>query len=394
MKYIIFNNSILIGDGENVQFIDKSQDPEQIKLDLDKVKVCMVDIDVLLAAAAGTQEQKDSILVRKFTALYQHEPYVIQDEGIDNNLYQIIGIKEQKVREVYSLIPADRIDTFVPYALALRNTLENNNISLNKYVVFVDDLVSERLVTVFDGKKFSRTRIIANSGENILPEIKRSQIEFNKKTEEFAGVKNKEFVIVVNSKKLSEEITKNDESMKVEFLDIPYPAIEGLKELETTIKYTLPEVNLKKKHDIEIKRKAKVLMASLFFIGLGLLYFLFTRIELATANNQYAIAQQDQDKLNSELEQLDKETYRSDLKSQGQLNFGITYEAMVEIIPASYTVTSFHINRGDNWTVEMTLLSDEGSTFEQIPRVNILKNAEIKDVFVNNQPGKHLKVTL
>src|ERR1039457_5942682 len=98
MNYIIFNNSILMSDGETVQAIEKHGDPEQMKLALDYASVCVVDIDVLIAAAAGTQEQKDSILVRKFNALYQHEPYVIQDETIDNNLYQIIGIKEQKVR--------------------------------------------------------------------------------------------------------------------------------------------------------------------------------------------------------------------------------------------------------------------------------------------------------
>ena len=65
----------------------------------------------------------------------------------------------------------------LPYEILLIN----KNIDLNKTVVFVDDLGNERLLTVFDGLKFSRTRVIVNNGEDILPEIKRSQIDFFKK---------------------------------------------------------------------------------------------------------------------------------------------------------------------------------------------------------------------
>ena len=160
-------------------------------------------------------EKKDSILVRKFKEFYQHEAYIIQDEKIDNNLFQVIGIKEQKVREVYSLIPPEKVESFIPYGIALRNTLINKKLDLNKTVVFVDDLGSERLLTVFDGLKFSRTRVIANNGEDILPEIKRSQIDFFKKTEEFLSKKNADFVIVVNNQTLAAEISKNKEKFRL-----------------------------------------------------------------------------------------------------------------------------------------------------------------------------------
>ena len=92
---------------------------------IEVANLCVVDIDVLIAAAVEYPiEKKDSILVRKFKELYQHEAYIIQDERIDNNLFQVIGIKEQKVREVYSLIPPDKVESFIPYGIALRNTLD------------------------------------------------------------------------------------------------------------------------------------------------------------------------------------------------------------------------------------------------------------------------------
>src|SRR5208283_5362038 len=140
----------------------------------------------------------------------------------------------------------------IPYGIALRNALINKRIDLNKTVVFVDDFGGEKLLTVFDGLKFSRTRVIADNGEDILPEIKRSQIDFFKKTEEFLSKKSADFIIVVNNQALVAEISKNKEKPQVEYLNVTYPAIEGLKEANSSIKYRLPEENLKKRREIEL----------------------------------------------------------------------------------------------------------------------------------------------
>jgi len=142
MHYLLFNNEIFFSDGNVVRKLAKGPG---LKAELDsgeeKVRVCCVDVDVLIAAAVEYPvEKKDSILVRKFRELYQHEPYIIQDERIDTNLFQVIGIKEQKVREVYAFIAPERVETFIPYGIALRHTLINTMIDLNKTVVFVDDL--------------------------------------------------------------------------------------------------------------------------------------------------------------------------------------------------------------------------------------------------------------
>ena len=233
-------------DGKSVQTIERNPYSEHMKLSLDMASVCVVDVDVIVASAVEQPiEKKDSILVRKFKELYQHETYIIQDEKIDTNLFQVIGIKEPKVREVYSLIPSDRIETFIPYGIAVRNTLMNEKVNLNKTVVFVDDLGIERLLTVFDGLKFSRTRVIGNDGEDILPEIKRSQIDFFKKNEEYLNKKNTDFLIVVNNEVLAKEIGRNADKLPVEYLDVKYPAFEGLKEPNTQIKYRLPEEIIK-----------------------------------------------------------------------------------------------------------------------------------------------------
>jgi len=395
MNYLLFNSGILISDGINVHRIDKGHDPEDILGSIEEANLCVVDVDVLIAAAVESPiEKKDSLLVRKFRELYQHEAYIIQDERIDHNLFQVIGIKEQKVREVYTLIPPPKVGSFIPYGIALRNTLVNKKVDLNKTVVFVDDWGEERLLTVFDGLKFSRTRVITNNGEDILPEIKRSQIDFFKKIEEYLSRKSADFVIIVNNEALAAEISKNKEKLQVEYLNVAYPALEGLKGTGTSIKYRLPEEDLKKRREMELKKKATTSIISVCVVAAGLVFFLFNKVELEVVNNQCESARQTHQRLDEELYTLDKETYREDLRVHKSLNYGISYLSMLAIIPASYTVNSFKFFKTGKWNIEMTLFADDDGLLDQIPRIKILKNAEIKDIFVNNQPGKHLRITL
>ena len=395
MNYLLFNSGILMSDGINVRRIDKDHNPEDILGSIEEANLCVVDVDVLIAAAVESPiEKKDSLLVRKFKELYQHEAYIIQDERIDHNLFQVIGIKEQKVRDIYSLIPPPRVGSFIPYGIALRNTLVNKKVDLNKTVVFVDDGDQERLLTVFDGLKFSRTRVIANNGEDILPEIKRSQIDFFKKTEEYLGKKSTDFVIVVNNQALADEISHNEEKLPVEYLDVAHPALEGLKESNTQIKYILPEEIFKKRREIELKKNVTTTVLSLCVAAVGLFYFLFNKIEMGLMRNQRDGAKQTNERLDEKLSLLDRQIYREDLKKQKSLNYAIPYLAVLGLIPASYEVDSFRFIKSDHWNLELSLSSGSGGTFDPVPKIGILKNADMKDIFINNQPGKHLRIIL
>ncbi|MBF0570454.1 MAG: hypothetical protein HQL12_01150 [Candidatus Omnitrophica bacterium] len=395
MNYLLFNNEIMVSDGTSVHRIDKGNDYKDILGSVEEANLCVVDVDVLIAAAVESPvEKKDSILVRKFKELYQHEAYIIQDERIDNNLFQVMGIKEQKVREVYSFIPPSKVRSFIPYGIALRNTLVNKKIYLNKTVVFVDDWGRERLLTVFDGLKFSRTRVIVNNGEDILPEIKRSQIDFFKKNEEYLSRKSTDFIILVNNHVLASEISKNKENLPVECLDVACPALEGLKETNTPVKFRLPEEIIKKRREIELKKNAMTTGISLCVAAVGLFYFLFNKLELGLVSNQRALARQDNERLDEKLKSLDRETYREDLRKHKSLNYGVSYLAVLDLVPSSYEVDSFKFIRSDKWDLEVSLSSENGKAFDPIPKVRILKTADIKDVFVNNLPGKHLRVTL
>jgi hypothetical protein len=395
MNYLLFNNAIFIGDGVHTRRIEKDGGLKNILGSIQKADICVVDVDVLIASAVESPiEMKDSLLVRKFNEAYPQETYMIQDEKIDNNLFQVIGIKEQKVREIYSLMPPEKVGTFVPYGIALRHLLKKSKVDLDRTVVFVDDLGRERLLTVFEGLKFSRTRIITSTDEDLLPEIKRSQIDFSKKNEEYSKNEKMDFVIVVNDQTLAGEISRNEEHLPVEYLNIAYPALAGLKEVDTAIKYILPEKIIEKRKAAAFKKSLAATALSVCIVAFGLLYFLFCKIEMGLVRHHYDLAAQTNAQLAQELTLLDRETYRTDLKSRKILNYGISYLTVLGLIPASYAVDAFKFIKLDHWNLEVSLFAENGDTFDRIPNTGILKNADIKDIFVNNQPGKHLRVSL
>jgi hypothetical protein len=395
MNYLLFNKEILISDGQNVHRIGKGKDPKDILRSIEAANICVVDVDLLIAAAVEYPiEKKDSILVRKFNEFYQHEAYIIQDERIDNNLFQVIGIKEHKVRDIYSLIAPHNVKNLIPYGIALRNTLNNQKVDLNKTVVFVDDLGDERLLTVFNGLKFSRTRIITHSDEDILSEIKRSQIDFFKKTEEYLNTNSKDFIIVVNNQELANKISGNPGKLLVKYLSIQYPALEGLKDSNIQFQYRLPEDILRKRKDVDLKKNITTMVISAGVVLVSLFNLLFNRVELGVVNDQYRSARHAHERLVELVRILDRDTYRADLKAQEYLNYGVSYLALLEIIPTSYTVSTFKFYKTSKWNLELTLLANDKELLEPIPRIKILKGSEIKDIFVNDKPGKHLRITL
>lgn len=158
MNYFLFNNHILFSDGSKLSSLEKTN---TVLSSRGPARACVLDVDLMIASSVEEPiEKKDSILVRKFNEIYQHEAYLIQDERIDHHLFQVMGIKEQKIREIYSLISPDSIEVLVPYGLALRQCLVANQIDLDQSIVFIEELGEERFLTVFDGLIFSRTRII------------------------------------------------------------------------------------------------------------------------------------------------------------------------------------------------------------------------------------------
>jgi len=399
MNYLLFNNKILMSEGANVRQIDKDGDHEEILRLIDKACICVVDVDVELASAPETQiEKKDSMLARKFGRLHPQSEYILQDEKINDNIFQVMGIKCDKIREIYSLIPCDKVKVFIPYAIAIRHFLISKGVEFANGVVFIDDLGDEKLITVFSGFKFSVTRTLTtNDDENIFSEVKRSQIGFNKKIEEFDSWKVDKLSVLTNSQVITSHFLKIEKDIGIEFINVKYPAIEGLKGLEASediVKFLLPEEIKGKKRKQEFKEKIILIVLSLLILGTGLGFTLFNKIKLSLISSEYACLNQQNQILERKLADLDLKTYREDLKQQKFINYATPYLEILNILPLSYEIYSFRYYQTNHWNLEAYIFSKDGESFDDIPKLNILKNAVIKDYFIKDKPGKRIQIDL
>jgi len=393
MHYLLFNDEIYLSDGQVVNKTERGTSLQGIE----NARLCYVDVDVMIASAPQDfVDQKDSLLAQKFEAAYSNE-YITLNEKIDDNIFQVFGIKAQKVKEIYSLVPSFKIDAFVPYAIAIRCLLVNKKTDMTRIIVMVDDLGGEKLITVFDGLKFSRTRTIhTDKTQDILPDIKRSHMDFNKKLGEFAGKSaTGDFTIITNNKPMAQDIKISEPGLAVDYLDCRYPALEGLKYTDTQIKYRVHEEIILERKNKESRSRLMHLIISICICTLGSLFFGFNQITCSYEYRQWKGEKLKNTGLKETLNNLDQQIYRNSLKELKYLDYSSVFFEVSGLLPGTYEISSFKFScPEDRWIFETYIFARDDQFYDEIPRTKILKNAEIKDFFIKNRPGKYLKVVL
>jgi hypothetical protein len=397
MNYLLFNNEIFICNGQETKKIIVGPGLKENFDPIEKGRLCCVDVDVMVASAPQDYlDKKDSILAQKFEELYSNE-YITLSERIDTNIFQVIGIKAEKVKEIYSLIPSSKVDAFVPYAIAIRSLLVNNQTDMTRLIVFVDDLGNEKLITVFDGLRFSRTRTIySGNAQDILPDIQRSSIDFNKKLGEFASNKvTGELSIITNNKQLAEDIKLSEQGIAVDFLDCRYPALEGLKFVDSQIKYRVHEEIILERKRKERYSRLKFLIFSISICLAGALFFGFNKISYSFLSRDFEGDKLKNSRLKDALKELDQHIYQDFLKTSKNLNYSSVFFEVSGLLPSTYEISSFKFTGNeDSWIFDTYLYAQDDQFYDEIPKIKILKNAEIKDFFIKNHPGKYLRVVL
>ena len=391
MRYFLFNNDIFVATEKGVERLPKDSRQTFPFSGVKRAHVCVVDVDVLVKVAPEERPvQKDIILSREFTQVYPGD-YVIQAERISENKFQIVGVKTEKVREVYKLLPGDKVVTFVPYAMALRSFLSTQHQDSGDIVVFVDDLEGETLITFFDGQEFNPTRRFNESDiEKILPEIKRSATGFIKERREQRG-----YLILTNNLQWVDLIKRLEPGQKVQHVDSRCPAIEGLKTGRFSLKFELPEEIIRRNQDKERKSKIPYFVSAGTLVFLGLGFVIFYWVSLFIQSSAYERAQQTRNDIESRLLALDPKIYRAALKSQKPINYGDVYLWLANVIPSSYEVNSLvFIPQGKKWHLEILLSLLKGQPYEDIPVKKPYTKMTVQNVLVKDCPGKSIRIEL
>ncbi len=397
MHQILFDNDIIIAHDHEVQRFKKDADLSAVLSGIDEAQICVVDFDVQISPAPETNiETKDSLLAREFSHYYSGD-YLIQDERIESNLFQVIGIRTERVREIYAQVPSDKVSTFIPYSLAIRHILDQKKIDHKKIIVFLDDLDEEALITVFEGLKFSKTRHLLTSDiEVIFPELKRTQISFKKKFERYLQEKNSDkFSIVTNNKVWADSLSKREEKPEVILIENKYPALEALRNGSFQIKYKLPEEIIRKRKEKELRSRILNYTLSAGIFASGFLFYGINQLELNLLKRDFEKTEARSKQLEMQLSQLDPVVYHDALRRLKTLDYGTSYFVLSNILPYSYSVDSINFReKNQKWSMEVFVYAKDGETYEEIPRSKILKNMHIKDYFVKNRPGKFIKIEL
>jgi hypothetical protein len=393
MNCVLFNDSIHVSDGIKTEKFEKGPHLGQIFSRMKEVHLCVVEIDVLIAAASeNALDKKDGILSLKFSEYYKGD-YVLQDEKIGQNIFQVAGIKSEKVKEIYSLIPSGKVATFVPYAIAVRNLLLRNKIAENKMVVFLDDFGHEKLITVFEGMKFSRTRTVFHAeAEQILPEIKRSAINYEKKM----GYKGEDgFVIVTNNEKLCHEFKHMEKGLMTQVVDSPYPSLDGLRMGGFGLKYILQEEIIKRRRQEEFYKWRRCLSISAAVLVIGIFFNCYNRVNFKFSQNSLDRERYRNLRLGAILDQLDPQVYHAVLQQQKRINYALAYRNVFKALPAGYTTDSLKFyEQGRHWTMEAYLYAPDHGLISSIPAGGVLQRGRIRDFIINGKPGKYLRIDL
>jgi len=385
-----------MSDGQVAQRMIKGADLKACVDSIGQARICCVDVDVMIASAPEDYlDKKDNILVQKFIEMYSDE-YITLNERISQNIFQVMGIKAKLVKEIYALIPSSKVESLVPYAYTIRSFLMNKQIDMTKPIIFVDDLGQEKLITVIDGLKFSRTRTInTDSTENILPDIKRSYINFHKKLGGFSENTNSDLVIITNNQQMAHSIKISDPELLVDFLDCQYPALEGLKYIDPQIKYRIHEEIIRERKDKEWHSRVKSFMIASSISLLGLLFFGFNQIAYSLAARAFDTEKLKNIQLKEMLEKMDQEIYRDALRQMKGVNYSLKFFEISNVLPSTYDISTFKFtSRQEHWIFDAYLFAQDDQFYDEIPRIKILKKAEIKDFFIKDHPGKYLKVAL
>ncbi|MBF0478395.1 MAG: hypothetical protein HQL26_02830 [Candidatus Omnitrophica bacterium] len=400
MKYYLLNNKLYAFVDSGIKALDKEDAVDEWSGITGEVTVAVVDMEPLMVSVSDASPDKlDQILALDFRQKFGNE-YLLQTETLKKNSYQVMGIHQDRVREIYALFGNRPGITIVPYSLLLRSVLIKSGLLQDqKPILFIDHFEDEVFFTAFNGTIIGKTRKMNSLSEQvfILQEIKRNEKNYQKLWAKSLIPGSDEFIYVSNWKILTDYLAEyaDIEKEQVVFLDIGCPALEGLKLENLNINYCPPEFLIKKVRMKEVKNwlswSASAGIVVLLAVGINI----FLGMMVSRSQSQCSDLIAAKTVLLKQLKNLNKGTYRNYLKnSRG--NWESIYFEFLNIMPDGYQVNVMEMNRtGSNIDFDVFLnLNNKDAFYEDIKPSSKFKHLQVQDVMLEHQPGKRIKVRL
>ena len=391
MNYLIFDNDVYYDIDAKTGVAPKHEIQAVFKGSTREVSVAIIDtLQKQVAAPEKSPSKKDEVIASSFTG-----EYLIQSERIAENLFQVIAVEKPKINEVYKCLGFENVRLVVPYGIALREFLKNNNlVDDKKRIVFLDHLGDQVLLTIFNKEVFTAPRRLTKVLAQVTRELMRSQESYRSVNKTDAEIS---FLLVTNSKEIADEIVSSglDSKDNIIIVQDPYPVLSGLKQGKFSMHYLLPEQFIRLRKLKEAKKRVFKFGVMLGVITLFLILLLGSFSMNKTASLRLKNLQFEEASSNEALKSAYQEKYIDILRHEKKINSPYYFSCFLEALPPEYKVESITIKSlsGGRYRFEAIVsleAKDKPSTNMNLPHV--FRQARIENILVKDYPG--LKVIL
>ena len=391
MNYLIFDNDVYYDIDAKTGVAPKHEIQAVFKGSTREVSVAIIDtLQKQVAAPEKSPSKKDEVIASSFTG-----EYLIQSERIAENLFQVIAIEKPKINEVYKCLGFENVRLVVPYGIALREFLKNNNlVDDKKRIVFLDHLGDQVLLTIFNKEVFTAPRRLTKVLSQVTRELMRSQESYRSVNKTDAEIS---FLLVTNSKEIADEIVSSglDSKDNIIIVQDPYPVLSGLKQGNFSMHYLLPEQFIRLRKLKEAKKRVFKFGVMLGVITLFLILLLGSFSMNKTASMRLKSLQLEEASSNEALKRAYLTKYKDILRREKKINFPHFLNLFLKALPSEYKVESVTIRSSSNGRYRLEAivsLEAKDKPFTKVSLSRVFKQARVENILVKDNPG--LKVTL
>ena len=325
------------------------------------------------------------------------ESFLITQERLSASSILVIGAKKDKIEEIYRCFNGVRIESVVPYAIAIRAFLKSKDLlDSNQCVLFLDDLRNQTILTFFEGGYFSSPRKISMRDPNyMVSEIKRSWQSFLLERSSRGLSSDISLTLVSNNQEwLSSFIQQGFLSKENAFhVNVAFGALEGLKNAKFAMHFALAQDVLKQKKRQLWRNRLKVLSVSLLFVVLGLGFYITNKTSQQQQLAQYQSLQKQNDSLKVQLRKAYQEKFLSFLSQKKKIDYTKIYYDFLQSIPEGYLIDSICFQKDSNemWSFQGEIYPEDEFTIQKGFKQKLsFSEVDISSIIVNKTLGQRI----